>query len=143
MHTAKPLRTLFATLFLLLLAVPDPAAAASADDAKKAEAKTPDAPKPPPFDAEIRGFESPTPSRRPVPGGVLFVGSSSIKNWKNTADDFPGLAVINRGFGGSQIRHSTLYADRIVLPYKPKTIVFYPPPGQRHRRRPQARAGPR
>jgi lysophospholipase L1-like esterase len=35
------------------------------------------------------------------------------------------MPVINRGFGGSQISDSTRYVDRVVIPYKPKTIVFY------------------
>jgi lysophospholipase L1-like esterase len=33
--------------------------------------------------------------------------------------------VINRGFGGSQISDVNYFAARIVLPYKPKVIVFY------------------
>ncbi len=32
--------------------------------------------------------------------------------------------MINRGFGGSLIQDSTLYADRIAIPYKPKIIVL-------------------
>ncbi|MFX1516271.1 MAG: GDSL-type esterase/lipase family protein [Promethearchaeota archaeon] len=35
------------------------------------------------------------------------------------------LAVLNRGFGGSQIPDVTHYVDRIVVPYEPKAIVFY------------------
>ena len=61
----------------------------------------------------------------PAPGGILFVGSSSIVKWKSLTQDFPGLPVFGRGFGGSQIQDSTYYAGRIVLPYQPKTIVFY------------------
>lgn len=59
------------------------------------------------------------------PGGVLFVGSSSIRFWTSLATDFPGVQTLNRGFGGSEIRDSTWYADRIVVPYKPRLIVFY------------------
>jgi lysophospholipase L1-like esterase len=55
---------------------------------------------------------------------VLFVGSSSIKLWP-TRESFDGLAVINRGFGGSQISEVNYFADRIVLRYAPKVIVFY------------------
>jgi lysophospholipase L1-like esterase len=55
---------------------------------------------------------------------ILFVGSSSIVMWKS-ANAFPDLPVINRGFGGSHTSEVTYFADRIVLPYKPKTIVFY------------------
>ncbi|MDX1933141.1 MAG: SGNH/GDSL hydrolase family protein [Capsulimonadales bacterium] len=61
----------------------------------------------------------------PPPGGILFVGSSSIVQWKTLATDFPGLPTINRGFGGSHIPDSTFYAARIVLPYAPKTVVLY------------------
>ena len=55
---------------------------------------------------------------------VLFVGSSSIVVWK-TAKSFPELPVINRGFGGSVVADSVFYADRIILPYKPRVVVFY------------------
>ncbi len=33
--------------------------------------------------------------------------------------------TINRGFGGSTIADVNRYVDRIVIPYKPATIVFY------------------
>ena len=45
--------------------------------------------------------------------------------WKTLEQDFPGLPVINRGFGGSQIADSNHFARRIVHPYKPRQIVFY------------------
>jgi lysophospholipase L1-like esterase len=56
---------------------------------------------------------------------VLFVGSSSIRVWKTLQQDFPGIPVINHGFGGSQIRDSTYYVDKLVAPYKPRAIVLY------------------
>ncbi|MHC4695066.1 MAG: SGNH/GDSL hydrolase family protein [Planctomycetota bacterium] len=55
---------------------------------------------------------------------VLFVGSSSIRLW-HTSKCFPEIKVINRGFGGSQISDVNYFANRIVLPYKPKVIVLY------------------
>ncbi|HEX4645882.1 MAG TPA: SGNH/GDSL hydrolase family protein, partial [Verrucomicrobiae bacterium] len=56
---------------------------------------------------------------------ILFVGSSTIRFWKTLAQDFPDLKVINRGFGGSHLSDSTFFADRIVIPYQPKTIFLY------------------
>ena len=65
-------------------------------------------------------------SRPPPQHGVLFVGSSSIKNWTPTlANDFPRIPVIDRGFGGSQLADSTRFADRIIVPYHPNVIVLY------------------
>ena len=78
-----------------------------------------------PFAAEIAAFEAADKKNPPPSRGIVFVGSSSIRFWTTLALDFPGLPVINRGFGGSEIADSVRYADRIVLPYKPKMIVFY------------------
>jgi lysophospholipase L1-like esterase len=61
----------------------------------------------------------------PPRDAVLFIGSSSIRKWTSLARDFAGTPVINRGFGGSQVRDSTFYADRIVVPYRPREVVFY------------------
>lgn len=65
-------------------------------------------------------------ARQPPPKyGIVFVGSSSIRFWETLAQDFPGKPVINRGFGGSEVRDSTWYADRIVIPYAPRQVVLY------------------
>ncbi|WP_421576688.1 SGNH/GDSL hydrolase family protein [Stenotrophomonas maltophilia] len=61
----------------------------------------------------------------PPRGGIEFIGSSSIRMWENLAADFPGQPVFNRGFGGSEVRDSTWYADRIVIPYAPCKVFFY------------------
>ncbi|HXG46302.1 MAG TPA: SGNH/GDSL hydrolase family protein [Methylomirabilota bacterium] len=53
------------------------------------------------------------------------MGSSSIRLWKSLAQDFPRHPVLNRGFGGSQISDSIHFAERIVLPYRPRQIVMY------------------
>ncbi|MGH8216061.1 MAG: SGNH/GDSL hydrolase family protein [Rhodanobacteraceae bacterium] len=45
--------------------------------------------------------------------------------WTTLARDFPGVPTINRGFGGSAIADSTQYANRIVIPYRPRVIVMY------------------
>ena len=80
---------------------------------------------PAPFENEIKAFEQSDAQSPPPKNAVLFVGSSSIRLWKTLEQDFPGLKVINRGFGGSQVEHSVRYAHRIVLPYRPRLIVFY------------------
>ncbi|PPU77523.1 SGNH/GDSL hydrolase family protein [Xanthomonas cucurbitae] len=65
-------------------------------------------------------------ARQPPPRhGIVFVGSSSIRFWDTLAQDFPGKPVINRGFGGSEVRDSTWYADRIVIAYTPRQVVLY------------------
>lgn len=58
------------------------------------------------------------------PGGVLFVGSSSIRLW-DLEKSFPGQGYVNRGFGGCEASDVLHFARRIVLPRKPDVIVYY------------------
>ena len=67
-------------------------------------------------------------------GGVLFVGSSSIRLWDGLEQAFGGSAdaaaeahaiIIKRGFGGSRLADVADYMDRLVLPYKPRQVVVY------------------
>lgn len=77
------------------------------------------------WEADIARFVAEDAAAPPPRGAVLFVGSSSIRMWHTLAADFPGVPVINRGFGGSELRDSTWYADRIIAPYAPRLIVLY------------------
>jgi len=76
------------------------------------------------WETAIAAFEASDKMSPPPSGAVLFIGASGIKGWKTLKEDFPAQTVVNRGFGGSQIEDSAYYADRIVIPCKPKTIVF-------------------
>ena len=76
------------------------------------------------WERAIAAFEKQDRQQPPPKEGVLFIGSSSIKAW-DLDRWFPGLSAINRGFGGSQVADSARYADRIVLPYRPKVVVLY------------------
>ena len=77
------------------------------------------------FEAEIRAFEAADRASPPPAGGIVFVGSSSVKNWTDVAADFPGLPVLNRGFGGSTMPDVVYYEDRVVLRYHPRLVVLY------------------
>ena len=77
------------------------------------------------WEAEIKKFEEADRQQPPPRGAVVFVGSSSIRMWKDLAADFPETKVINRGFGGSELADSTYFADRIVVPYQPRMVVLY------------------
>lgn len=76
------------------------------------------------FESEILAFEKHDRLSAPPDQPILFVGSSTIRFWK-VADAFGDLPVLNRGFGGSQVQDVNYYFDRVVLPYRPSTIVFY------------------
>ena len=77
------------------------------------------------WEASIRQFEEIDKVNRPKPGGIVFTGSSSIRLWDTLVDDMKPLAVINRGFGGSQYSDVNRFANRIVTAYRPSAVVVY------------------
>jgi len=87
----------------------------------------PQASKPSPstrWEADIARFERQDRAQPTPRGAVLFVGSSSIRLW-DLPRFFPDVKAVNRGFGGSEVADSLYFADRIILPYRPKTVVVY------------------
>ncbi|HEY0074358.1 MAG TPA: SGNH/GDSL hydrolase family protein [Abditibacteriaceae bacterium] len=78
-----------------------------------------------PFIENIRAFEAADKKQFPAPDQIVFVGSSSFTNWSNMARDLAPYPTIRRGFGGSQLGDSLRYAERIIIPYKPKMVVIY------------------
>jgi len=77
------------------------------------------------FETTIDSFERDDQRSPPARGGVLFVGSSSVRLWETLERDMAPMDVLNRGFGGSRTDDVLHYAHRIVLPYHPRAIVFY------------------
>jgi lysophospholipase L1-like esterase len=77
------------------------------------------------FEPEIQRFEATDRAAPPALGGVVFVGSSSVRFWPDVAGDFPGVPVVNRGFGGSTLPEVNHYVPRVVLPYRPRLVVLY------------------
>lgn len=77
------------------------------------------------FDMEINYYKSVDSSGNFPSHPILFVGSSSIKNWVNLDSSFQGYDIINRGFGGSTLLDQIHYAPDIIFPHSPKQIVIY------------------
>ena len=77
------------------------------------------------FDYEIERFLEQDKTRPPPQGGILFIGSSIFREWADLEKQMAPLPVFNRAFGGSRTWEVLHYADKIVLPYKPRIIVYY------------------
>lgn len=76
------------------------------------------------WEKEIQNLETKFRSDRSQEGGILFVGSSSIRLW-NLKESFPDADTVNHGFGGSVLADSVQFFDRIVIPVKPRAIILY------------------
>jgi len=78
-----------------------------------------------PFASEIYNFFVQDELFSPRACRTVFTGSSSIRFWLTLDDDFPKLAPLNRGFGGSQITEVIGYFDILLTRHQPREIVFY------------------
>lgn len=76
------------------------------------------------WEKAISQYEAADTKNPPAKGGTVFIGSSTIGRWKTLKEDFAGVEVINRGFGGSEIIDAAHFADRIVIPYEPKAVFL-------------------
>ena len=56
---------------------------------------------------------------------LLFYGSSSIRLWDSLNEDFSPYQPVNLGFGGSTLAACVWFFDRLVAPYRPKSIIVY------------------
>ncbi len=77
------------------------------------------------WEPAIRAFEAQDKLNPPKPGCIVFAGSSSFRYWDTLASDMKPLDVVNRGFGGSEMRDLNFYAKRIIIAYKPSAVVVY------------------
>jgi lysophospholipase L1-like esterase len=76
------------------------------------------------WEKEIAAYEESDRKAPPPKGGIVFIGSSTIRRWTTLAEDFPEHKVVNRGFGGSEIVDATHFADRLIFPHEPKQIFL-------------------
>jgi len=76
------------------------------------------------FEKEISNYLKEDASDVPTKP-ILFVGSSTIRMWKDLDVYFPNKDIINRGFGGSQMSDLLYYADDLILKYKPVKVFIY------------------
>lgn len=95
----------------------------SANDPKSKQCK--DSYGAPGFETSIEQFERKDHQCFPPLGGVLVTGSSHIRKWKTIHEDLAPLTIIHRGYGGSTFNDALHYAERIMIPYKPRAIVIY------------------
>jgi lysophospholipase L1-like esterase len=80
------------------------------------------------WEKEVAAYETADRTSPPPRGEIVFVGSSSIRNW-DLAASFPDLKVINRGVWaagqGFELGDVVRFVDRLVVPHQPRIVVVY------------------
>lgn len=77
------------------------------------------------FAEQIKAMLDGDKTAPPPQSGILFVGSSIFRQWTNVKEHMAPLPVFNRAFGGSRTWEVLHYMDQVVLPYRPRIIVYY------------------
>lgn len=77
------------------------------------------------WEQKIQRYERLDAQNPPPKKVILFVGSSTIENWKTLKDDFPGQTVLNRGVSGTKTVDLYTYRERLITPYDAKQIFIY------------------
>ncbi len=111
-HSLAGLRKLVGIWLIWMLALPS---------ALGQQPPPPQRPNPQRFEQEVSKLEEAAAADQ---FDVVFVGSSSIRLW-NLKEYFPGVDLVNHGFGGSHIADSTHYAPRLIHRFHPRVVVFY------------------
>ncbi len=75
--------------------------------------------------AELEAFARQDVEAPFAPGGVVFVGSSSIRLWSSLAEDMAPIPVLNRGFGGSRLFDALYHAPALVSLHAPSLVVVF------------------
>lgn len=60
-----------------------------------------------------------------APGGVVFVGSSSIRLWKTLEPDMAPVRIIQRGFGGAKLFDAIYWSELLVSKHRPELVVVF------------------
>jgi hypothetical protein len=77
------------------------------------------------WEPEITKLEILNKAEKKPENAILFIGSSSIRLWKNIEADMYPYSVIQRGFGGAKFTDLLVYTKRLVYPHKFGAVVIF------------------
>ena len=83
---------------------------------------------PPPanrFEKNVLAYEAADKLSPPPQGAILLAGDSQFYRWKTLAEDLTGYTVLNRGIDSFQTSDLVHFAERLVLPHRPRLIVLH------------------
>lgn len=77
------------------------------------------------FEAQIKAMADKDRQSPPPQQAILFIGSSIFRLWSDLESQMAPLPVFNRAFGGSRTWEVLAAVDQLVLPHKPRVVVYY------------------
>lgn len=77
------------------------------------------------WEKEIQQLEAKDKAETDPQNAILFVGSSSIRLWKNIKTDMQPYPVVQRGYGGSKFSDNLFYVERLVKPHDFRALALF------------------
>ena len=77
------------------------------------------------WEKEIQQLEAKDKAETDPQNAILFIGSSSIRLWKNINTDMQPYPVIQRGYGGSKFSDNLFYVERLVRSHDFRALVMF------------------
>lgn len=79
----------------------------------------------PVFQSTIERWRAQDDRSPPPEGGLLIVGSSSVRRWDGFARAYRAHRPIQRGFGGAQLGEVALFAQDLVVRHNPRAVIVF------------------
>ncbi|HRI81764.1 MAG TPA: GDSL-type esterase/lipase family protein [Opitutaceae bacterium] len=73
------------------------------------------------WEGEVAGLVQRAPSA-PIP--LVCIGSSSFTLWRTLDADLGAVGALNHGFGGCEISDCMHFCPQLVLPFRPRRVLF-------------------
>ena len=77
------------------------------------------------WESEISKLEAKDKTETYPDNSILFVGSSSIRMWREIEADVAPYHPIRRGYGGARWSDVAIYAERLISPHTFRAVVFF------------------
>lgn len=77
------------------------------------------------WNGDIRKLEAKDTEEKDPEGGILFIGSSSIRLWDTIHEDMAPYPAIQRGYGGAKFSDAAVFAERLILPHTFRAMVLF------------------
>lgn len=77
------------------------------------------------WEKEIQALEQRDQTEKDPENTILFIGSSSIRLWKNIKQDMSPYPVIQRGYGGAKFTDLIFYTKRLVYPHDFRALAVF------------------
>jgi lysophospholipase L1-like esterase len=77
------------------------------------------------FETQVAAYEAADKVQAPPREAILLAGDSQFFRWKTVDEDLRGYTIVNRGIDSFQTSDLVHFANRLVLPYRPRLIVLH------------------